>query len=136
MICCLIVATFIDFELRIIPDGCTVPMMLTALIVSTIFGQVFLVPLWYQDASVVTTLRSLSPGWLQPLIFSWDYLPFANAHPHLHGFLVSLAGLVVGGGTVWLVRLRRFFGSEAGSHGIRRRCVDGHGRCRELAGNQ
>ena len=109
MVCCLIVATFIDFELRIIPDGSTVPLMLGALLVSALCGQTFLVPLWFQDASVVTTLKSVSPDWMSPLIFSWDYLPFATKHPHLHGFLVSLAGLIVGGGIVWLVRIAGFW---------------------------
>lgn len=109
MICCLIVATFIDFELRIIPDGSTVPMMLCGLVVSAACGQTFLVPLWFQDASVVATLKSVSPGWLNPFIFSWDYLPFATAYPHLHGLLVSLAGLLVGGGIVWLVRIAGFW---------------------------
>ncbi|MEJ7594150.1 MAG: prepilin peptidase [Planctomycetaceae bacterium] len=105
MICCLIVATFIDFELRIIPDGSTVPMMLFAILVSTICGQTFIVPLWFQDPSVASTLRSISPEWLRPLLFSWDCLPFAMQHPHVHGFLVSVAGLIVGGGMVWMVRL-------------------------------
>jgi leader peptidase (prepilin peptidase)/N-methyltransferase len=109
MICCLIVATFIDFELRIIPDGCTVPMMLTALLVSTICGQTYLVPLWFQDASVVSTLRSVSPDWIRSLIFSWDCVSFAARHPHVHGFLVSVAGLIIGGGTVWLVRIAGFW---------------------------
>lgn len=109
MICCLIVATFIDFELRIIPDGCTVPMMLTALVVSTVVGQTYLVPVWFQDASVVTTLRSISPDWIKPLIVSWDCVPFAAKHPHMHGFFVSAAGLVIGGGTVWLVRIAGFW---------------------------
>ncbi len=105
MICSLIVATFIDFELRIIPDGCTVPMVLAGLVVSTACGQIFLVPVWFQDASVVTRLREISPEWLSPWIFSWDYLPFAANHPHWHGLFVSLAGLIIGGGTVWMVRI-------------------------------
>ena len=109
MICCLVVATFIDFELRIIPDGCTVPMMLFAVAVSTICGQAFIVPLWFQDASVASTLRSISPDWLRPLLFSWDCLPFAIQHPHVHGFLVSIAGLIVGGGMIWMVRLAGFW---------------------------
>lgn len=109
MICCLIVATFIDLELRIIPDGSTIPMMAVGLIVSTAVGQTFLVPVWFQDSSVVQTLRSVTPDWMQPLIISIDAIPFAIRHPHLHGFLVSLAGLVIGGGTVWLVRLAGFW---------------------------
>ncbi len=109
MICCLIVATFIDFELRSIPDGCTVPMMLFAVIVSTVCGQTFIVPLWFQDASVADTLRLNSPDWLRPMLFLWDCLPFAMQHPHIHGFLVSIAGLVVGGGLIWMVRLAGFW---------------------------
>lgn len=109
MICCLIVATFIDFELRIIPDGCTVPMMLFAVIVSSVCGQTFIVPLWFQDASVAKTLHAISPDWLRPVLFSWDCLPFAMQHPHVHGFLVSIAGLIVGGGLVWMVRLAGFW---------------------------
>ncbi len=105
MICCLIVATFIDLELWIIPDGSTVPMMLLALLVAGTFGQAWIVPVWFQDASVVSTLRSLAPDWMKVLLFSWDSLPFAIAFPHLHGFLVSAAGLIVGGGVVWVVRI-------------------------------
>lgn len=109
MICCLIVATFIDFELRIIPDGCTVPMMLFSILFSSASGQTFIVPLWFQDASVANTLRSISPDWLRPALFSWDCMPFVTAHPHLHGFLVSMAGLIVGGGIVWMVRIAGFW---------------------------
>lgn len=105
MICCLIVATFIDLELWIIPDGSTVPMMVLALLVAGTFGQAWIVPVWFQDASVVSTLRSIAPDWMKVLLFSWDSLPFAIASPHLHGLLVSAAGLIVGGGVVWMVRL-------------------------------
>lgn len=105
MICCLIVATFIDLELWIIPDGSTVPMMVLALLVAGTFGQAWIVPVWFQDASVVSTLRSIAPDWMKVLLFSWDSLPFAIAFPHLHGFLVSAAGLIVGGGVVWVVRI-------------------------------
>lgn len=109
MISCLIVATFIDFELRIIPDGCTVPMALVSILVSTVCGQAFIVPLWFQDASVAKTLRSISPDWIRPLLFTWDCMPFALEHPHVHGFLVSIAGLIVGGGIVWMVRIAGFW---------------------------
>lgn len=105
MLCSLIVATFIDFELKVIPDGCTAPMTVASLIVSTVCGQCWIVPLWFQDESVVRILKPMMPDWLQPAMFSWDSLPFAIAHPHWHGLVVSLAGLVIGGGTVWLVRV-------------------------------
>lgn len=105
MVCCLIVATFIDLELWIIPDGSTVPLMLSAVLVHTIFGQCWIVPLWFQDASIAATLRSVLPESVSWLMFMWDAGPFAAQQPHLHGFLVSTAGLVAGGGIVWLVRI-------------------------------
>jgi leader peptidase (prepilin peptidase)/N-methyltransferase len=105
MLCCLIVATFIDLELWIIPDGSTVPLMLFSLLVHTFSGQCWIVPLWFQDASVASTLRAILPESVSWLMFSWDGLSFASAHPHVHGFLVSVAGLIAGGGIVWLVRV-------------------------------
>ncbi|MEY2726496.1 MAG: Late competence protein ComC [Planctomycetota bacterium] len=105
MICCLIAASFIDLEHWIIPDGTTVPMMGLALATHTACGQAWIVPLWFQDSSVATIVRNVAPPWLQPLLFSWDSMPFAIAHPHWHGFLVSLAGLLAGGGVVWTVRI-------------------------------
>jgi leader peptidase (prepilin peptidase) / N-methyltransferase len=105
LICCLIVATFIDMELKIIPDGCTLPLMLVAPLAAAICGQAWIVPLWSQDDSVVEVLRTILPETARPLLFSWDCLPFAKQHPHWHGFLVSLAGILVGGGAVWIVRV-------------------------------
>lgn len=105
LVCCLIVATFIDLELWIIPDGSTVPLMLASLVVHTVSGHSWIVPLWFQDASVAATLRMVLPESVSWLMFSWDAVPFASGYPHVHGFLVSLAGLVAGGGIVWLVRL-------------------------------
>ncbi len=105
MLCCLIVATFIDLELWIIPDGSTVPLMLFSLLVHTLSGQCWIVPLWFQDASVASTLRAVLPESVSWLMFSWDGLSFATAYPHVHGFLVSVAGFIAGGGIVWLVRV-------------------------------
>ncbi len=105
LICALIVASMIDLELWIIPDGSTVPLMLTSIVLSGAFGQNWIVPLWFQDLSVIQTLQTLLPESVAPLLFYWDCLPFAQQWPHLHGLLVSLTGLVVGGGVVWLVRI-------------------------------
>ncbi|MFN5740048.1 MAG: prepilin peptidase [Planctomyces sp.] len=105
MVCCLIVATFIDLELWIIPDGSTVPLMLFSILVHTVSGQCWIVPVWFQDSSVAATLRTVLPDSLSWLMFSWDAMPFAAGYPHLHGFFVSVAGLAAGGGIVWLVRL-------------------------------
>ncbi len=109
MICGLIVATFIDLEFRIIPDGSTVPVMILAVISGFAVGQTFIVPLWFQDASVSRALGPLLPSVMQPLVLMWDAQPFARQHPHWHGLLVSLAGLGVGAGSVWIVRLIGFW---------------------------
>lgn len=109
MICGLIAATFIDLDLKIIPDGCTIPVMVLALAASFALGQLFIVPLWFQDMSSASMVRSVVPEWLQPCVFQWDCAPFASRHPHLHGLAVSLAGLLVGGGIVWVVRIAGFW---------------------------
>ena len=109
MICGLIVATFIDLDLRIIPDGCTVPVMVVAFITATAVGQIYIVPVWFQDMSVANIVRPALPAVLQPLMFYWDAAQFAQQHPHWHGLAVSVAGFVVGGGVVWVVRLAGFW---------------------------
>jgi len=109
MICGLIVATFIDAELKIIPDGCTIPVLLLALIMSTGFGQIYIVPVWFQGFSEVNAIRPTAPEWLQPVLFYWDAQPFVESFPRLHGFLVSFVGCVVGAGAIWLVRIIGFW---------------------------
>ena len=100
----LVVATFIDFDLQIIPDGSTVPAMIFAVIASTAIGQLFLVPVWFDEPSH----RSLLP---ESLHFLFVGVPdqFIELHPHLHGFLVSIVGLLVGGGSIWAVRIIGFY---------------------------
>lgn len=104
LVCGLVVATVIDFELCIIPDGCTLPAMLFSVVFATAVGQVWIVPLWYQDPTAADALRHLLPPGLQPLIFDWDAAAFAAAHPHWNGLLVSLAGLIVGAAVTWSIR--------------------------------
>ncbi|MEO2030948.1 MAG: prepilin peptidase [Planctomycetaceae bacterium] len=103
MLCSLIVATVIDFELCIIPDGCTVPAIIFSVVFSFAVGQAWLVPLWFQDDSSAAEIRRLLPESWKGLIFEWNAVKFAIAHPHWHGLLVSVAGLIVGAGTTWLV---------------------------------
>lgn len=95
----LVVATVIDFRKMIIPDGSTVPAMLIGLITSTAAGGVWLVPLWYEDAGLLAIL-----GMSDHFGGGLEIPSFLIAHPHLHGLLASLAGLIVGGGIVWAVR--------------------------------
>ena len=108
MLCGLMVATVIDFELCIIPDGCTVPAMLFAVLFSCTVGQVWIVPLWFQDPTAANAIRAVLPEHLKPLMFEWDAISFANAHPHWHGLLVSLAGLIMAAVT-WGVRAVGFW---------------------------
>jgi len=105
----LIVATVIDFELCIIPDGCTVPAMIFAVLFSFGVGQTWLVPIWFQDSSSANIIRSVLPEVLQGIVFDWDATAFAIAYPHWHGLLVSLAGLIAGAGATWLVRAIGFW---------------------------
>jgi leader peptidase (prepilin peptidase)/N-methyltransferase len=96
----LVVASAIDIDKMIIPDGSTVPATLFALVVAGAAGGIWLVPIWYEDtwlAAVIGLSDQFDGGHETPA--------FVATHPHLHGFAVALAGLVVGGGTVWAVRL-------------------------------
>jgi leader peptidase (prepilin peptidase)/N-methyltransferase len=117
----LIVATFIDIDLRIIPDSVTLPAMFIALVAHTILGNVYIVPLWYQTpemagaawgffAPLQGLLQGLAGiGWLA----GWPQMQgvplWIAGHPHLHGLCVSLAGIIVGGGSIWAVRLAGFW---------------------------
>lgn len=109
MVCGLIVATEIDRRLRIIPDGSTVPITWTAIIVGFVAGQTYIVPLWFQDDSVVRVLRPMMPSMIQPLFVAWDPTDLINQWPHLHGLLVSLAGAAAGAGSIALLRTLGFW---------------------------
>jgi len=101
----LLVATFIDFDLRIIPDGVTLPAMAIGIAGGWGLGQVHLVPLWFQDPSIARSLRVVLPEWLHFLANGPALPHWFTVYPHLHGLLVSLAGLIVGGGSIWTIRL-------------------------------
>ncbi|TWT51963.1 Leader peptidase PppA [Thalassoglobus neptunius] len=108
MIEALLVASLIDFDLRIIPDGSTLPAMIFAVIASTTFGILHIVPVWFQDESLARTFSIVTPDWVHPLISGPRVPEWISLHPHLHGLAVSLIGLIVGGGVVWAVRLLGF----------------------------
>lgn len=104
MISGLIVATWIDRRLRIIPDGSTVPVLLLAVLAAGTFGQLYIVPIWFQDPSTVKILKPMMPELLQPLFVPWDPTAFIQQSPHLHGILVSVCGAAAGAGAIWIVR--------------------------------
>ena len=107
----LVVASLIDFDLKVIPDSVTVPAMIVGLAGSTL-GCVYILPVWFQVPDSVQTLfdnlvgdPDTIPGWLGvirdgPRIPGW-----IEDSRLLHGLAVSGVGLIVGGGAIWLVRL-------------------------------
>jgi leader peptidase (prepilin peptidase) / N-methyltransferase len=121
----LVVATFIDWDLWIIPDAITLPTMVVGVLGNVLIGQVYLVPVWFQSPTLardVQLVRDLTPQvgwmfptWLDPLLEGPIVPLWIAEHPHLHGLAVSLAGILVGGGVVWAVRAvgTRILGREA-----------------------
>jgi len=114
----LVVATFIDFDLRIIPDAVTVPAMIAGLVGGLILGHVYIVPVWFQRADLWQFIAGIfiitetpPPEWLQTwagteMLTDAAVAPaWVRQYPHLHGLAVSVAGFLVGGGIVWGVRL-------------------------------
>ena len=100
----LLVATFIDFDLYVIPDGSTVPAMIVGVLGACVLGHLHPWPVWFQCQTTQGFFQQMLPdAW----IWARDCGPPAwlIAHPHLHGLLSSLAGIIVGGGIVWLVRI-------------------------------
>ncbi len=100
----LLVASMIDFDLRIIPDGSTLPAMLFAVVVSVIVARVHLVPVWFQSPNMEQSFSLILPEWTHRFLQGGAVPAWISQMPHLHGLAVSLSGLVVGGGIVWIVR--------------------------------
>jgi len=121
----LLVATFIDWDLWIIPNAVTYPTTVVGVLGGWAIGQVYLVPVWFQSPTLardVGLVRELTPEvgwvfppWLDPLLTGPMVPEWITAHPHLHGLVVSLAGILIGGGVVWAVRdvATRVLGREA-----------------------
>jgi leader peptidase (prepilin peptidase)/N-methyltransferase len=100
----LVVASLIDFDRRIIPDGATLPAMAVG-VLGSLVGCVYIVPVWFQDASLLHTLVDVTGSRLSFMTQGPPMPHWIAAHPHWHGLAVSLAGLLVGGGSVWIVRI-------------------------------
>lgn len=101
----LLVASLIDLDLRIIPDGATLPAMAFALLMSFGIARVHLVPVWFQSPNMEQSFAIIAPEWLHPLLRGGQVPAWVSTCPHLHGLAESVAGLIVGGGIVWSVRL-------------------------------
>lgn len=102
----LLVASLIDLDLQIIPDSVTVPAMVVGLL-GSLTGWFYLVPVWFQNPGMVSLLWGLLtspdspvPWWANVAVPAW-----CARYPVLHGFAVSAAGFVIGGGSIWFVRI-------------------------------
>jgi leader peptidase (prepilin peptidase)/N-methyltransferase len=117
LVIALVVATFIDIDLRIIPDAVTLPAMAVGVVANCALGQVSIVPVWYQTPDMAFAAGNnflliqalVPPGGLQNMLLGWMAGPgvpaWIPAHPHWHGLVMSLAGIIVGGGSIWAVRI-------------------------------
>ena len=101
----LVVATFIDFDLRIIPDGSTFPAMLVGIAGAFVLGHLHPWPAWFQCPHTLSLFQQMLPDSWHWLLSGPEQPTWFKTHPHLHGLLSSVAGMVMGGGLVWLVRI-------------------------------
>lgn len=101
----LVVASLIDIDLRIIPDGATLPAMSVGVAAAFLSGCVYIIPVWFQDVNLLDALASLSSDRFRLLVPRTPVPGWIALHPHWHGLAVSLAGIIVGGGSVWIVRI-------------------------------
>ena len=101
----LLVATFIDFDLMVIPDGVTIPGMIAGILGACILGTPTLWPAWFFTQQELNGLQIILPTNLHWMLALPEQIPWMNSHPHWHGIINSLLGFIVGGGTVWLIRI-------------------------------
>ena len=101
----LLVATFIDFDLMIIPEAVTTPATICGVIGAGILGAPALWPAWFFSRQELAGIEPVLPNWLHWMLSLPAQVPWLTAHPHWHGLISSLLGLLVGGGTVWIVRV-------------------------------
>lgn len=94
----MLVATFIDFDLQIIPDSVTLPGAVVGIGGALLYPRLWLTPVWLNGVSV--------PAWIE-------------AHPRLHAVAVSLVGAAVGAGLIKGVQVigRRVLRREAMGEG-------------------
>lgn len=120
LVLALVVATFIDFDFQIIPDTVTLPAMVVGVLGNWLLGNVYIIPVWfrtpgvlsYQDLWRLLFERSIPqsslPDWFAAVLTFTGVPGWVRAHPHLHGLALSVAGIIIGGGVVWVVRVIGF----------------------------
>lgn len=101
----LLVATFIDFDLMIVPEAVTTPATIVGVIGAFVLGAPTLWPAWFFSRTTLLMMGHDLPSWLQWMVNLPEQIPWLTAHPHIHGLVSSLLGLAIGGVTVWVVRV-------------------------------
>lgn len=104
----LLVATLIDFDLRIIPEATTTPATLFAVLAFCCLPVLHIIPVWNQLSNLEQSFSIITPEWVHPFLKGGAVPEWVSTHPYWHGLAVSLAGMFVGGGIVWLVRQAGF----------------------------
>ena len=116
LFCFLVVATFIDLELMIIPDSVTVTGMVTGLVLGTfVYVELHPITLWRQTPQSAQELVSTESfaRWVAAVALDPDRLDPARQWINNHynnnwnwwlGFSTGLVGLLIGGGFVLTIR--------------------------------
>lgn len=101
----LLVATFIDFDTMTIPDGVTAPGMIAGVLGGSLLGTPTLWPVWFFSRQELNGMQAVLPDYLHWMLSLPENVPWLAAHPHWHGLVNSLMGLIVGGGVVAAIRV-------------------------------
>lgn len=99
----LFVASLIDWDTHTVPAAVPLPALFAGVIGAACFGQLWLVPVWFQDVSLAASLSLSSPAtwnWSGVLLEVPDWI---GQNPHWHGLAVSLTGIAVGGSLGWTI---------------------------------
>ncbi|QDU79580.1 Leader peptidase PppA [Polystyrenella longa] len=105
MIEALVVATFIDFDWQIIPDGCTVPAMIFGVLGGWMLQRAYLFPVWFQSPDTLNLWAEFLPLWMDPWLHGAAIPDWIRSDSSLPGLITSLVGWAVGGAIVWGVRI-------------------------------
>ena len=101
----LFIATLIDIDLYLIPDGSTMPAMLCAALLSLSGLPLMLVPVWFQDPAILESYGLILPDYFAPLLRGPALPEWIIKYPWLHTFAHVWVGFLVGGGITWGVRI-------------------------------